>query len=358
MLGLFGTLFTIVYTIQYRRKRWWNVGHSNDVPHTLVPLYLALATFCAGLALHASLTDHTIAIVVTGAWGALTLLFLIRFLLTVTHGIRRGWDTPMLESTPMVAGWRKFVGWPAFVMLLLFSNMIVLGWWGNLRLNATTTDTQFTATAESENALTLRPFTQSDPLVADSTIDSRTLVPRIQIKGSPALSATITTTLGISMTFEADSNPRASAAVLTLVPAQLLVTPTPDVHNDELPVIVIATSDIDSGSNAAVSTVTTSDTPTPSAAPTAQVPSTPAPTLQASVNSLYGANLRAAPTTAAEVVVLLPNQTELTVLGRLENGEWFLVQIADGREGWIASQLLAGQDVIDAAPSVDNPLDP
>ena len=41
MVGLFGTLFTIVYTLQYRRKRWWNVGHSNNVPRTLVPLYLA-----------------------------------------------------------------------------------------------------------------------------------------------------------------------------------------------------------------------------------------------------------------------------------------------------------------------------
>jgi SH3-like domain-containing protein len=80
-------------------------------------------------------------------------------------------------------------------------------------------------------------------------------------------------------------------------------------------------------------------------APAAETPETKpivaaaaAPTFVAAKNALYAkanARLRAAPSTAGDVVAKLPANAPLRVLARSTDGAWWQVALADGRTGYV-----------------------
>jgi len=79
-------------------------------------------------------------------------------------------------------------------------------------------------------------------------------------------------------------------------------------------------------------------TATPTGAAPASTPTwtpTPRPANQATVTS-NALNLRRGPATAFGVIRTLPAGTNLIVNGQNANGDWLLVRVSDGTEGWVA----------------------
>ena len=313
MIGLFGTLFTIAYAVQYRRKRWWNVGHSSDVPRTLIPLHLALTIFCVGLMLHASLTNHPISAVVMLVWGGVALLFLIRFVLAVGTGIRLGWDAPMTAQGVALLGWRRLLRRPTLVLFLLLCNVTLLGWWGNVQLNAEPATAQATPPLAERIATTLGPLVLADSATRSDTTERQLLTPRINLTKTVSLTTTAVTIAALDSDMEgtvAEGSPASAGfAVVTMVPEQLRVTPTPIV-----PAAVAAVGTTIEQGNENQTPVATA-TPVPTLAVIVTPSPTPLLAVTGRVNSPYGANLRVAPTTAAAIVTTLPDETNLQILG-------------------------------------------
>ncbi|MBX3061364.1 MAG: SH3 domain-containing protein [Anaerolineae bacterium] len=54
-------------------------------------------------------------------------------------------------------------------------------------------------------------------------------------------------------------------------------------------------------------------------------------------------NFREAPTTSADLIVIIPAETELEVFGQNENGQWLLVEY-DGDRGWVRTSTVDGAD--------------
>jgi hypothetical protein len=318
MVGLFGVLFTIAYAIQYRRQRWWNVGYSNNVPRTLAPLYLTLATLCAGLLLHAYAAPYQLARWIAVVWGLLALIFFVRGVAALIAAARAGWDAPTVEDAPAY-GWRRFATWPLMALLLLLVNVALLGWMGNQRLNA---DATALVPPASSAAAALVPYQQ--PVTVTVAI-TQPLIPRVNLK--------------VTLT------PTATVAITTT--PNLVLPPTPSRALDDLPAIAIVTlapADLPTASGSLPAA--TAATPAPG------LPATPAPEqsqLTAVVQSPYGANLRAAPVTTAPIVTLLEDKSVLTLLGRTNDNSWYLVRLPDATEGWVAGQLLtvSAEAVID-----------
>ena len=356
MIGLFGTLFTIIYTIQQRRRRWWNVGHSNNVPRTLVPLYLALTTLCLGLMLHAYMAESTVAVWIAGVWALLALLFLVRFFSTLGTAIEVGWDAPLLAQITLV-GWSRFLQWPTFALLLLLANVALLGWWGNQQLSANSTD-QLAGPRITNNGKLITPFQPPANTTAESILMDPRFIGEVAVASSGSVTATTAVTTNLSALptntvfpavtgFQQDL---AGMAVVTIAPEQRQATTTPPIRDavtatlattpvpavDGLPPLLIETA-----TPAAIATqVAISES--------AGTPVPPLPTESASVaaaparvQSRLGANLRAAPTTRSAIRTLLANRSPLTITGRTLDSTWLAVRLEDGMQGWISAQLVA-----------------
>ncbi len=87
---------------------------------------------------------------------------------------------------------------------------------------------------------------------------------------------------------------------------------------------------------------TASDTPTPTEVP-------PIMGIIASINTV---NVREGPGTGFSAFVALPAGTRVEVLGQNVEGNWLNIQLEDGREGWISSDLLRLQDTPTPLPSL------
>jgi SH3-like domain-containing protein len=98
----------------------------------------------------------------------------------------------------------------------------------------------------------------------------------------------------------------------------------------------------------------TEATPTPRATRRAATP-TPQPTAApdtATVSADQAVNMRGGAGTDFPVLAAVPSGTELVVLGYNGDQSWVNVQLADGREGWIAASLLTIQTSQSAAPKL------
>ncbi|MBX3016129.1 MAG: hypothetical protein KF832_31700, partial [Caldilineaceae bacterium] len=132
MVGLFGALFALLYLIQYRRRHRWSTGGATLVPRTLVPLYGALVIFAVGLALHAYVAGHWVALSLAGGWALLAGYLAFRTFELLMAGLQDGWDT---AEAPLVADDEEDAE-PLFPMglalagLVLVVNLGLLAWWG------------------------------------------------------------------------------------------------------------------------------------------------------------------------------------------------------------------------------------
>jgi uncharacterized protein YgiM (DUF1202 family) len=98
-------------------------------------------------------------------------------------------------------------------------------------------------------------------------------------------------------------------------------------------------------------------TVTPVPEPQAETPSetvvaTEATTVTITVNAANGLNVRTQPELTAEVVRLLPNQTEVVAIGRFANNEWILVDLGDGATGWVFTQLVVVNGELTSLPAI------
>lgn len=98
------------------------------------------------------------------------------------------------------------------------------------------------------------------------------------------------------------------------------------------------------------------DTLTPSETPIPPTPSdTPTPTdippIMGIVASINTVNVRQGPGVNFSAFVALPPGTRVEVLGQNPDGRWINIQLEDGREGWIASELVRLQETATPAPT-------
>lgn len=61
-------------------------------------------------------------------------------------------------------------------------------------------------------------------------------------------------------------------------------------------------------------------------------------------------NMRAAPDTAAAVIAQLPQNTAIRIVGRSADNAWFLLQNADGSQGWVAAAYVATDLALSSLP--------
>jgi len=95
------------------------------------------------------------------------------------------------------------------------------------------------------------------------------------------------------------------------------------------------------------SSATCTATPTPDPTFTPTITRTPAPSATVTTNpdlmasvKYDGTNLRFGPSTDFPVVARLEQGTELVLLGRGQDGQWMVVGMSNGTQGWIALELL------------------
>jgi hypothetical protein len=97
-------------------------------------------------------------------------------------------------------------------------------------------------------------------------------------------------------------------------------------------------------------TLTPSDTPippTPSDTPTP----TEIPPIMGIVASINTVNVREGPGVNFSAFVALPPGTSVEVLGQNPDGRWINIQLEDGREGWISTELLRLQETSTPIPT-------
>ncbi|MEZ4731722.1 MAG: hypothetical protein R3E79_31775 [Caldilineaceae bacterium] len=135
LAGLFGTLFALVYLLQYRRKHWWNLGYTYQVPRTLALLYGGLLLFVLGLALQAYTAGQPVALGIAVVWALLALLLLFQWIEAVIDGLQEGWDTPLIEEAD-AAPWGGLSLSGLLMVGLLVINIGLLGWWGTAQVRA------------------------------------------------------------------------------------------------------------------------------------------------------------------------------------------------------------------------------
>jgi hypothetical protein len=117
------------------------------------------------------------------------------------------------------------------------------------------------------------------------------------------------------------------------------------------PVIAPPTSAPDAPPEAAIAPEATDESGAPivgESTPEATASPTPA-RLTAVVNAGQRVNMRAAPSSTAQVITGVDPGTRLTLLGSSADGAWANVELADGRQGWISASLLR---IVTGAPKV------
>ncbi|HUM71406.1 MAG TPA: SH3 domain-containing protein, partial [Chloroflexota bacterium] len=95
-------------------------------------------------------------------------------------------------------------------------------------------------------------------------------------------------------------------------------------------------------SDATGTAVSAAASPSPTSSPTPVVTSSPTPVGVHIVRQLV--YMRSGPAINFRIVEYLTQGTAVTVLGRTESGEWYNVQLEDGRSGWVFSEMVAATD--------------
>ena len=303
MAGGFGALLSLIYMGQYRRRNWWSIGHTVSVPRTLIPLYSSLLFFCTGLALHIYTTQIAIALWVAIGWGGMALLFAIQAGIVAIQAVEEGWDTPLV-AIPFENGLPTGIV-SAVVVILLLTNLGLLGWWGIREPQAGGIDAILTWWSDRSALVTTPAAIQPTPNAAQISTPSAQSIPTV-----------VVTSMGTDR-------------VVSTAEVQRVVTPLAIV-------------------NAAPAIVTI-------AAPAAQVTSAPRNAViplqwVLSINSRSGANLRDAPLSTAPVVAELLDGASVVAVGRTTTGAWILIRLDDGTTGWIATPLVTLDGPVDSLP--------
>jgi len=400
MAGLLGALFTLIYMVQYRRKHWWNIGYTYNVPRLLAPLYGSLLIFVAGLSLHAYVAQRSISLWVALVWGVLAFFFLFRLLDVIFAALQSGWDSVLAPPQAEEGGRPGLPIWSSSVIVLLLANLLLLGWWGTVQLNAGALDLSWLergrATGKSTPKITPTALgqpatpTKNDPPAAQAGAATPTLRAALAVTGTmaPVSSTLLLTGTVIPVISTLDANdlqvtptpagalpeettvpPVASAPVVTATAASALaamptLTPTASSTLTVTPLAAITTpirptlTPIPTPTVAsrltptAIATTPISTTPvvTPTVAttPVATSPAGPLVTVQ----SATGANVHATPNVAANIVWLLANATTAPVLGRTADQQWFLVRLSNGAQGWVNRGDIGFQGEIERVPVV------
>ncbi|MBE7529009.1 MAG: SH3 domain-containing protein [Chloroflexi bacterium] len=137
----------------------------------------------------------------------------------------------------------------------------------------------------------------------------------------------------------------APAPTPTMAAVAVLPTdePTPSPTSTTAPPAATATATtvLATGQNveATNTAVPAAQSPSPTSSPTPVVTQSPTPVAVQIVRQLVF--MRSGPAINFRIVEYLAQGTAVTVLGRTESGEWYNVQLADGRTGWINSQMVA-----------------
>jgi hypothetical protein len=114
--------------------------------------------------------------------------------------------------------------------------------------------------------------------------------------------------------------------------------PTPSPTRTAAPTIA-PTSTAHSNPTATNTAVPATPSPAPSPSPTRLITPSPTPVeVQIERQLVF---MRSGPAINFRIVAYLTQGTAVTVLGRTESGDWYNVQLADGRTGWIYSQMAA-----------------
>jgi uncharacterized protein YraI len=78
--------------------------------------------------------------------------------------------------------------------------------------------------------------------------------------------------------------------------------------------------------------------------------STPAPTLvDCQLVMSYNVNLRAAPDSAADVLLTIPFNTSVSAIGRSQDSAWWLVRY-EGQNGWVRNDYVAAGETCSNLP--------
>ncbi|MDH5506356.1 MAG: SH3 domain-containing protein [Anaerolineae bacterium] len=104
-------------------------------------------------------------------------------------------------------------------------------------------------------------------------------------------------------------------------------------------------------------TPTTTPSPTPTATPTATptLTATPLPMAEVTSANVY---VREGPGTVYYSVTTLSQGAQVQVIGRNLDGTWFLIQLEDDEQGWIAADAVKFDGEVEALPIVDAPPTP
>lgn len=134
--------------------------------------------------------------------------------------------------------------------------------------------------------------------------------------------------------------PTPTTAVVAALPTDA-PTPSPTSTTALPAATATATTTAATGQNAEATNtaVPAAASPSPTPSPTPVVTQSPTPVAVQIVRQLV--YMRSGPAINFRIVDYLTQGTAVTVLGRTESGEWYNVQLADGRIGWINSQMVA-----------------
>jgi hypothetical protein len=315
MSGLFAALLTVAHMLQERGKQWPNEDYSWGMPRILAPLYASLATFCAGLALHAYAAQKPVSPWITLVWALLAFFLLVRMVSVLFIGLRYGWSTRlnarlvMMDAINYAEEGRRLPVWSSTIFLLLLVNFGLLGWWGSTRINADVLTQKLSGTEQIEDNPT--------PPQAGANVEQ----------------------------------PRAEASVVAIQsnePVAITGTANASAEPTSVGQVALPTRQV---SEAVLPTPIPTATPAPINTP---LPAVKPPKATITVRSSKGANVRSAPNLAADVIAVLDDATVAPVLGR--NGdsadEWFMIALPDGQTGWISILVAEPNDAVSKSPVV------
>ncbi|MEZ4866342.1 MAG: SH3 domain-containing protein [Caldilineaceae bacterium] len=344
MAGLFGTLLALVYLNRYRQRHWWNQGYAYHVPRTLAPLYSTMVLLCGGLGLHAYAANQSVSLGVAAIWWLLALFFAVRLLDVLMIGAEDGWDEP-LTAAPVAATtpWWQKIGWSAAAFLLLLVNVVVLGWWSSVQLNAGALNLALAARLGPAAALVQRATPTPWQVTLASGAVAQLLTPQLYLTLAPTATAGLAVEEAVTPTALLSAR---LAAVVTLEPATLRVTPTLDDSHSGSGGVLTATQPL--------TPILTVTTPVTNVLTSAVVTPTPtalaAPTVRVIVRSTYGANARQAPALTAEILTVLPDAVVVTGVGRTADNKWLQIRLDDDSRAWIAAEVVEVEGAMETLP--------
>lgn len=294
LVGLLAILGVVALYAERQHRARRQMAPLNPVPLT-VALYAALAIFAAGLAITAFQSGHEFAWWLTALWVSVAFLCLLRAVATLTLQFRpQGFSAqPPGETSRGDLFWMLMLALPlvGIATILSQSGISLLG-----SPAVTSTEAGPTAVLRESRAVP---------------------TPIMQFGGESDDITPLATTAPVAQTLLPEQS---GEAVTPQVEPILIITPTPV---PQAPSVLLPT-------------------PTPVAsASTAPVPTTvSALSTTVTVTSPVGVNARVLPNRAAQIITILPENTQIVAVGRTEDGSWLLTTLDDGARAWVATDYL------------------